>query len=171
MKINKNYLNLEASYLFSTIANKVKAYSEANPGKHIIKLGIGDVTLPLCKDVVIAMERAVLEMGVQDTFRGYGPEQGYDFLKTPIKEYYSKRNVSLDLDEIFISDGAKSDLGNILDLFDSDNTVLVQDPVYPVYVDTNIMAGRKIKYLDSNADNGFLPLPTDNDKADIIYLC
>ncbi len=171
MKINKNYLNLEASYLFSTIANKVKAFSEANPGNHIIKLGIGDVTLPLCKDVVIAMERAVLEMGVQETFRGYGPEQGYDFLKSAIRDYYGKRNVSLDLDEIFISDGAKSDLGNILDLFDVDNTVLVQDPVYPVYVDTNIMAGRKIKYLDSNEENGFLPLPTENDKADIIYLC
>ena len=171
MKINKNYLNLEASYLFSTIANKVKAFSEANPGNHIIKLVIGDVTLPLCKDVVIAMERAVLEMGVQETFRGYGPEQGYDFLKSAIRDYYGKRNVSLDLDEIFISDGAKSDLGNILDLFDVDNTVLVQDPVYPVYVDTNIMAGRKIKYLDSNEENGFLPLPTENDKADIIYLC
>ena len=171
MKINKNYLNLEASYLFSTIANKVKAYSEANPGNHIIKLGIGDVTLPLCKDVVIAMERAVLEMGVQETFHGYGPEQGYDFLKSAIRDYYGKRNVSLDLDEIFISDGAKSDLGNILDLFDVDNTVLVQDPVYPVYVDTNIMAGRKIKYLDSNEENGFLPLPSENDKADIIYLC
>ncbi len=171
MKINKNYLNLEASYLFSTIANKVKAFSEANPGNHIIKLGIGDVTLPLCKDVVIAMERAVLEMGVQETFRGYGPEQGYDFLKSAIRDYYGKRNVSLDLDEIFISDGAKSDLGNILDLFDVDNTVLVQDPVYPVYVDTNIMAGRKIKYLDSNEGNGFLPLPTEKDKADIIYLC
>ena len=171
MKINKNYFNLEASYLFSTIANKVKAFSEANPGNHIIKLGIGDVTLPLCKDVVIAMERAVLEMGVQETFRGYGPEQGYDFLKSAIRDYYGKRNVSLDLDEIFISDGAKSDLGNILDLFDVDNTVLVQDPVYPVYVDTNIMAGRKIKYLDSNEENGFLPLPTENDKADIIYLC
>ena len=171
MKINKNYLNLEASYLFSTIANKVKAYSESNPSKHIIRLGIGDVTLPLCKDVVIAMERAVLEMGVQDTFHGYGPEQGYDFLKYPIKDYYAKRNVNLDLDEIFISDGAKSDLGNILDLFDSDNTVLVPDPVYPVYVDTNIMAGRKIKYLNANEQNGFLPLPVDSDKADIIYLC
>ncbi|MGN1152848.1 MAG: LL-diaminopimelate aminotransferase [Candidatus Gastranaerophilaceae bacterium] len=171
MKINKNYLNLESSYLFSTIANKVKAYSESNPDKHIIRLGIGDVTLPLCKDVVIAMERAVLEMGVQDTFHGYGPEQGYDFLKSPIKDYYAKRNVNLDLDEIFISDGAKSDLGNILDLFDSDNTVLVPDPVYPVYVDTNIMAGRKIKYLNANEQNGFLPLPVDSDKADIIYLC
>lgn len=171
MKINKNYLNLEPSYLFSTIANKVKAYTEANPGKHIIKLGIGDVTLPLCKDVVIAIERATLEMGIQESFHGYGPEQGYDFLKNPIKEYYEKRNVSLDIDEIFISDGAKSDLGNILDLFDTDNTILVQDPVYPVYVDTNIMAGREIKYLNSNEDNGFLPLPTDKDKADIIYLC
>lgn len=171
MKINKNYLNLEASYLFSTIANKVKTYSDNNPGNYIIKLGIGDVTLPLCKDVVIAMERAVLEMGVQETFRGYGPEQGYEFLKSPIKDYYKKRNVDLELDEIFISDGAKSDLGNILDLFDSDNTVLVQDPVYPVYVDTNIMAGRTIKYLNSNEANGFLPLPTENDVADIIYLC
>ena len=171
MKINKNYLKLEPSYLFSTIANKVKAYSEANPEKHIIKLGIGDVTLPLCKDVVIAMERATLEMGIQDSFHGYGPEQGYDFLKTTIKEYYAKRNVALDTDEIFINDGAKSDLGNILDLFDIDNTVLVQDPVYPVYVDTNIMAGRKIKYLESNESNGFLPLPTEKDKADIIYLC
>lgn len=171
MKINKNYLNLEASYLFSTIANKVRAYAEANPEKYIIKLGIGDVTLPLCKDVVIAMERAVLEMGVQESFRGYGPEQGYDFLKSSIKDYYIKNNVSLELDEIFISDGAKSDLGNILDLFDTDNTVLVQDPVYPVYVDTNIMAGRKIKYLNSTEANGFLPLPTEQDNADIIYLC
>ncbi len=171
MKINKNYLKLEPSYLFSTIANKVKAYSEANPEKHIIKLGIGDVTLPLCKDVVIAMERATLEMGIQDSFHGYGPEQGYEFLKSPIKEYYAKRKVALDTDEIFISDGAKSDLGNILDLFDIDNTVLVQDPVYPVYVDTNIMAGRKIKYLESNESNSFLPLPTEKDKADIIYLC
>ena len=171
MKINKNYLNLEASYLFSTIANKVKAYSEANPDKQIIKLGIGDVTLPLCKDVVSAMQNAVLEMGKQETFKGYGPEQGYDFLKSPIKDYYSKQNVNLDLDEIFISDGAKSDLGNILDLFDKDNTILVQDPVYPVYVDTNIMAGRKILYLESNEANGFLPLPDKNVKADIIYLC
>ena len=171
MKINKNYLNLEASYLFSTIANKVNAYSLANPDKQIIRLGIGDVTLPLCKDVVAALNSAVDEMGIKETFKGYGPEQGYDFLKTPIQEYYAKRNVALDLDEIFISDGAKSDLGNILDLFDNDNTVLVPDPVYPVYVDTNIMDGRKIKYSNSTEENGFLPLPTDDDKADIIYLC
>ena len=171
MKINKNYLNLEASYLFSTIAKKVSEYSAANPDKNIIRLGIGDVTLPLCNAVVNAMKTAVEEMGVQETFRGYGPEQGYDFLKTSIKDYYSKRNVELELDEIFISDGAKSDLGNILDIFDTDNTVLVQDPVYPVYVDTNIMAGRKILYSDSNESNGFLPMPDDNVKADIIYLC
>ncbi len=171
MKINKNYLKLEASYLFSTIATKVKEYNEKNPDKNIIRLGIGDVTLPLCKAVVSAMKTAVEEMGVQETFKGYGPEQGYDFLKSAIQNYYSKRNVSLDLDEIFISDGAKSDLGNILDIFDKDNTVMVQDPVYPVYVDTNVMAGRKIVYSDSNEENGFLPMPDENVKADIIYLC
>ena len=171
MKINRNYLNLEASYLFSTIAAKVKEYSEKNPDKNIIRLGIGDVTLPLCKAVISAMHSAVDDMGVQETFKGYGPEQGYDFLKSEIKNYYHKNNVELDLDEIFVSDGAKSDLGNILDIFDINNTVLVQDPVYPVYVDTNIMAGRKIIYSNSNEENGFLPMPDDNVKADIIYLC
>lgn len=171
MNINKNYLNLEASYLFSTIAKKVSEYSEANPDKNIIRLGIGDVTLPLCNAVVNAMKSAVEEMGVQETFRGYGPEQGYDFLKSAIRDYYVKHNVSLELDEIFISDGAKSDLGNILDILGTDNKVMVQDPVYPVYVDTNIMAGRKIVYSDSNESNGFLPMPDENVKADIIYLC
>ena len=171
MNINKNYLNLEASYLFSTIAKKVSEYSEANPDKNIIRLGIGDVTLPLCNAVVNAMKSAVEEMGVQETFRGYGPEQGYDFLKSAIRDYYAKHNVSLELDEIFISDGAKSDLGNILDVLGTDNRVMVQDPVYPVYVDTNIMAGRKIVYSDSNESNGFLPMPDENVKADIIYLC
>ena len=171
MNINKNYLNLEASYLFSTIAKKVSEYSEANPDKNIIRLGIGDVTLPLCNAVVNAMKSAVEEMGVQETFRGYGPEQGYDFLKSAIRDYYAKHNVGLELDEIFISDGAKSDLGNILDILGTDNKVMVQDPVYPVYVDTNIMAGRKIVYSDSNESNGFLPMPDENVKADIIYLC
>ena len=171
MNINKNYLNLEASYLFSTIAKKVSEYSEVNPDKNIIRLGIGDVTLPLCNAVVNAMKSAVEEMGVQETFRGYGPEQGYDFLKSAIRDYYAKHNVSLELDEIFISDGAKSDLGNILDILGTDNRVMVQDPVYPVYVDTNIMAGRKIVYSDSNESNGFLPMPDENVKADIIYLC
>lgn len=171
MNINTNYQNISDSYLFSTIAKKVNEFAAANPDKKIIRLGIGDVTLPLCKAVVSALKAASDEMGVQETFRGYGPEQGYDFLKTKIQNYYKNNGVELDLDEIFISDGAKSDLGNILDLFAQDNTVLVPDPVYPVYVDTNTMAGRKIIYVDANAENDFLPLPDKSVKADIIYLC
>ncbi len=171
MNINTNYQNISDSYLFSTIAKKVNEFAVANPDKEIIKLGIGDVTLPLCKIVVQALKTASEEMGVKETFRGYGPEQGYDFLKTKIQKYYQQHNVELDLNEIFISDGAKSDLGNILDLFSSDNTVIVPDPVYPVYVDTNTMAGRKIVYIDANAENEFLPLPDNSVKADIIYLC
>lgn len=171
MKINENYANLEQSYLFSTIAKKVNEYTAQNPDKKVIKLGIGDVTLPLCKAVTEALHKAVDEMGVQATFRGYGPEQGYDFLRKAVQKYYAKRNVELELDEIFISDGAKSDLGNILDLFSKDNTVLVPDPVYPVYVDTNVMAGRKVVYVDANGENEFLPLPDKNVKADIIYIC
>ena len=171
MNINKNYDNLEQSYLFSTVAKKVSEFSSKNPDKKIIKLGIGDVTLPLCKKVIDAMHKAVDEMGVQATFHGYGPEQGYDFLRKAVQGYYKTHNVELDLDEIFISDGAKSDLGNILDLFSQDNTVLVPDPVYPVYVDTNIMAGRKVIFIDANGDNCFLPLPDKNVKADLIYIC
>lgn len=171
MKVNKNYQNIAQSYLFSTIAKKVSEYIKANPDKKIIKLGIGDVTLPLCGCVVKALKSASDEMGVKETFKGYGPEQGYEFLKTSIQQYYKEHNVDLDNDEIFISDGAKSDLGNILDLFDKDNTVLVPDPVYPVYVDTNTMNGRKIVYINANADNEFLPLPDENIKADIIYIC
>lgn len=171
MKINENYANLEQSYLFSTIAKKVNEYAAQNPDKKVIKLGIGDVTLPLCKAVTEALHKAVDEMGVQATFRGYGPEQGYDFLRKAVQEYYAKRNVELELDEIFISDGAKSDLGNILDLFSKDNTVLVPDPVYPVYVDTNVMAGRKVVYVDANGENEFLPLPDKNVQTDIIYIC
>lgn len=171
MEINKNYQNLADSYLFSTIAKKVNEYASANPDKNIIRLGIGDVTLPLAKAVVCAMKKAVDEMGVKETFRGYGPEQGYDFLRTAVRDYYASRNTTLDIDEIFISDGAKSDVGNILDLFDKNNTVLVPDPVYPVYVDTNTMAGRKIVYADANETNGFLPLPDKSQHVDIIYLC
>ena len=171
MKINENYYNLEQSYLFSTVARKVNEFSKNNPDKKIIRLGIGDVTLPLCKAVVDALHSAVDEMGNKDTFRGYGPEQGYDFLQNAVKKYYENRNVELDTDEIFISDGAKSDLGNILDLFSKDNTVLVPDPVYPVYVDTNVMAGRNVVYANANESNGFLPLPDSNQKPDIIYIC
>ena len=171
MNINENYLNLEQSYLFSTVAKKVNDFAKNNPGKKVIRLGIGDVTLPLCKAVIEAMHKAVDEMGMQETFRGYGPEQGYDFLRDAVKGYYKTHNVELEEDEIFISDGAKSDVGNILDLFSKDNTVLVPDPVYPVYVDTNIMAGRKVIFADANAENGFLPMPDEKVKADIIYIC
>ena len=171
MNINKNYENLEQSYLFSTIAHKVNDFVAKNPDKKVIRLGIGDVTLPLCKAVTDALHKAVDEMGVQSTFRGYGPEQGYDFLREKVQKYYQNRNVELDLDEIFISDGAKSDLGNILDLFDKDNTVLVPDPVYPVYVDTNIMAGRKVIFANANEENNFLPTVDKDINADIIYIC
>lgn len=174
MNLNRNYENLEQSYLFSTIAKKVNEYISNNPAKKVIRLGIGDVTRPLCKAVVDAMHKAVDEMGVQETFRGYGPEQGYDFLRTAVQGYYAKQGVGLELDEIFISDGAKSDLGNILDLFDKDNTVLVPDPVYPVYVDTNIMNGRKVVLANANQENGFLPGVNDIQAGvtpDIIYIC
>ena len=171
MNINENYSNLEESYLFSTVAKKVNEFIQNNPDKKVIRLGIGDVTLPLCKAVIEAMHKAVDEMAKKETFRGYGPEQGYDFLREKVQGYYKKRNVELELDEIFISDGAKSDIGNILDIFSKDNVVLVPDPVYPVYVDTNIMAGRKVIFANANEENGFLPLPDNNQKADIIYIC
>lgn len=171
MKINTNYQNVQNSYLFSTIAKKVNEFGEAHPDKKLIRLGIGDVTKPLCPAVITALHGAVDEMADAATFRGYGPEQGYDFLRTQLKAYYMLHDVELEQGEIFVSDGAKSDVGNILDLFDTDNTVLVPDPVYPVYVDTNTMAGRKIVYMDATAENGFLPLPDETVKADIIYLC
>lgn len=172
MKINSNYLNLKESYLFSDIAKKTAAYKAEHPDADIIRLGIGDVTLPLCGAVVDAFNAAVAEMGSKETFRGYGPEQGYDFLRDAIRDYYlAEDGVKLDSTEIFISDGAKSDLGNILDIFDKENTVLVPDPVYPVYVDTNVMDGREIRYIPGNAENGFLPLPDVSLKADIIYIC
>ena len=157
--------------MFSTISKKVSEFLAKNPQAPLIRLGIGDVTLPLCDAVVKAMKTAVDEMGVKETFKGYGPEQGYDFLKTAVQNYYSQRNTLLELDEIFISDGSKSDLGNILDLFSEDNTVVIPNPVYPVYVDTNVMAGRKIVFADANETNGFLPLPDESVHCDIIYIC
>ena len=171
MEINKNFKQVEDSYLFSTINKKVTAYQTAHPDCNVIRLGIGDVTLPLCDAVVTAMRSAVTEMSKKETFRGYGPEQGYAFLREAIQKYYLRRQVELDADEIFVSDGAKSDIGNILDLFSTNNTVLVPDPVYPVYVDTNKMSGRKIIYANANAENWFLPLPDKNVDVDIIYLC
>lgn len=170
-KFNENYLNLKESYLFSDIAKRVETYQAANPDKKIIRLGIGDVTLPLAPSVIKSLHSAVDEMADAATFKGYGPEQGYDFLRNAIKDYYARNGVELDADEIFVSDGAKSDTGNITDMFAVDNTVLVPDPVYPVYVDTNTMNGRKIIYMDGTAENGFLPMPDPNVHADIIYLC
>ena len=171
MRINRHYGELQDSYLFSTIARRVADYQQAHPEADVIRLGIGDVTRPLCLAVTEALSAAVREMGEKATFRGYGPEQGYDFLREAVREYYGERGIALDLHEIFISDGAKSDLGNILDLFDTDNTVLVPDPVYPVYVDTNRMAGRQVRYLDASRENGFLPMPEEGVRADLIYLC
>ncbi|MBO7424841.1 MAG: LL-diaminopimelate aminotransferase [Clostridiales bacterium] len=172
MHINSNYKNISETYLFSEIAQRVKKFSEQNPDAQIIRMGIGDVTRPLCSSAVNALKKAADEMGTKDGFKGYGPEQGYDFLKQALADYYKTTSgVALELDEIFVSDGAKSDLGNILDIFSDDNVVAVTDPVYPVYVDTNTMAGRKIVYLPANKDNGFLPMPSPDLEADIIYLC
>jgi LL-diaminopimelate aminotransferase len=171
MNINKNFLLLQDSYLFYNISKKVNEFAAKNPDKNIIRLGIGDVTLPLVPAVTQAMQKAVSEMGAKETFKGYGEYQGYAFLQKAVAKYYLTKNVTLSEDEIFISEGAKNDLGNILDIFSADNTVLIPDPVYPVYVDTNIMAGRKIVYINGNAENNFLPLPDKNIKADIIYLC
>ena len=172
MQLNPHYAELNESYLFSTIAHKVADYQKAHPDADIIRLGIGDVSLPLAASVTRAMHDAVEEQAHKETFHGYIPsEQGYGFLREAIRDYYADHGVTLDLSEIFVSDGAKSDLGNLLDLFSQDNTVLVPDPVYPVYVDDNVMAGRKILYLPANAENNFLPMPDAAPHADIVYLC
>ena len=171
MELNNHFLDLKDSYLFSTVARKVREYQAANPGVKVYKLSIGDVTLPLAPVVIEAMHKAVDEMGKKETFRGYGPELGYDFLREKIQAYYKRLPVELDLDEIIVSDGAKSDLGNILDIMSPNNKVLIPDPVYPAYVDVNIMAGRKIDTCSGNAENGFKPMPDYSYKADVIYIC
>ena len=174
MKINEHFLDLKDSYLFATVGRKTAAYRAAHPEKEVIRLSIGDVTLPLAPVVIEAMHKAVDEMAHKETFKGYGPDQycyGYDSLIDSIKRSYARKGVSLDSSEVFISDGAKSDCGNILDIFSQDNIVLVPDPVYPVYLDTNVMAGRKIIFADATEQNGFLPMPDENVKADIIYIC
>ena len=161
VKINENYKNLKESYLFSEIAKRVKNYTENNPDAKIIRLGIGDVTLPLSPAVISAMQKAVGEMGQKETFRGYAPEYGYDFLREAIARYYEKFGVKLSPDEIFVSDGAKSDCGNITDIF-GDNPVLIPDPVYPVYLDSNVMSGRKVTFLSANEENDSLTTPPLN---------
>lgn len=182
-KINENYLKLRGSYLFSTIAKKVVAYQEAHPDKELIRLGIGDVTLPLAPAVIDSLHKAVDEMASAETFHGYAPDLGYEFLRKAIADNdYKARGVEIALDEIFVSDGAKSDSGNIGDIFSQDNKIAVCDPVYPVYVDTNVMAGRTgefledqekwsdVIYMPCTAKNNFVPeLPKET--PDIIYLC
>ena len=162
---------MKDSYLFLNIAKKTNEYQKRNPGAPIIKMGIGDVTLPLPEACVKAMKKACDEMGDKETFRGYRSDEGYEFLRNAIKDYYKEKNVSIKIDEIYISDGAKSDIGNILDIFSEDCIAMVPDPVYPVYVDTNIMSGRKVIFADANEYNGFTPVPDRNVKADIIYIC
>lgn len=182
VKINENYLKLKSSYLFVEVARREAEFIKANPDANIIKMGIGDVTKPLVPAVVDAFSEAVSEMGDAGTFKGYGPEQGYDFLaETIIENDYKKRGISFDLDEVFISDGAKCDTGNIQEIFGLTNKIAVTDPVYTVYVDTNVMAGRTgemsgdgmyegLTYLKCNAENDFIPeLPDES--VDIIYLC
>ena len=171
MNINRNFLQLKDGYLFATVAQKTKAYAAAHPEKKVIRLSIGDVTRPLVPAVIRAMHAAADDMARKETFKGYGPDFGYAFLVDAIRAYYREKGVCLDYDEVFVSDGAKSDCGNILDIFGEDNLVLVPDPVYPVYVDTNLMAGRRIVYLNANEQNGFLPMPDPAVKADIVYLC
>lgn len=174
MKINENYLNLKDSYLFATVGRKTAAYKAAHPEKDVIRLSIGDVTRPLAPAVIEAMHKAVDDMSRAETFHGYGPDQycyGYDVLIDSIKGSYARKGVTLSSSEVFISDGAKSDCGNILDIFSEDNVVLVPDPVYPVYLDTNIMAGRKVIFADATEENGFLPMPDESVRADIIYIC
>ncbi len=172
MKINENYLQLKENYLFIDIAKKVNTFTSANPDAKLIRMGIGDVTLPIVPTVVDAMKKAADEMSVKETFRGYEDSgAGYDFLREAVSDYYKKLGADVSTSEIRINDGAKSDCGNITDIFSSDNTVLVTDPVYPVYVDSNIMSGRKIICADSNESNGFAAMPDRSVHADIIYLC
>ena len=171
MMLNADYSALKPSYLFRDVAQRRKAYEQAHPDARVISLGIGDVTRPLPAAVVDAAKRAAEEMAHANTFRGYSPDQGYDFLREAIRGYYAGHGVELALEEIFVSDGAKSDVGNLSEIFDSSITALVPDPVYPVYVDSNIMAGRKVIYAPANAENGFLPAPPEGVHADLIYMC
>ena len=170
-KLNEHYQDLKESYLFAEIAHRVAAYEAEHPDSKIIRLGIGDVTLPLGDLTIKGLHEGVDAMASAETFKGYGPEQGYGFLRDAISAYYARNGVSVDAADIFISDGAKSDTGNISELFDNDNVILIPDPVYPVYVDSNIMNGKNVTYLSGNAENNLLPMPDPSVHADIIYLC
>jgi len=170
VNINKNFENLVPSYLFAEVASKVSEFKEKNPDMEVISLGIGDVTLPLAPIVVDAIKNAADEMGEKETFKGYGPYEGYEFLRSKIKDYYATNSANIEIDEIFVGDGAKNDLGAILDLFEETNVALIPDPVYPAYVDSSVIKGNGISYVSGNRENGFLPTPPDF-KSDIIYIC
>ncbi|MCD7891696.1 MAG: LL-diaminopimelate aminotransferase [Ruminococcus sp.] len=170
--INENFFKLEKNYLFINIAKKVNAFTAANPDAKLIRMGIGDVTLPLAPVVVDAMKKGADEMGVKETFKGYEDSgAGYDFLREAVSDYYKSFGADVSADEIRINDGAKSDCGNIVDIFGDDNIILVTDPAYPVYVDSNKMSGRTIIYADSNEENGFAAMSDESVHVDIIYLC
>lgn len=168
---NRHYAELKDSYLFYHIAQKTKAYLSEHPGAKLYRLGIGDVTLPLCNAVIEALHQAVDDQASQERFHGYMPECGADFLREAIAGYYAQRNVRLSADEIFVSSGASDELGDILDLFDRSNTAMIIEPAYPAYVDANIMAGRKIVHIPSDCGNGFLPEPDPSSEADLLYIC
>ena len=168
---NTNYANLKTSYLFYNISQKVAAFSAANPDKHLYRLGIGDVSLPLPQAVIKALHEAVDDQAEKETFHGYMPECGAPFLRKTISEHYKNRGVYIGEEEVFVSSGASDELGDILDLFDKKNTALIMEPAYPAYVDANIMAGRKIIHLPAGLADGFLPCPPKDKKADIIYIC
>ena len=172
VKINENFLSMKKNYLFIDIAKRIKAFSEANPDKTLIRMGIGDVTQPIAPVAVEAMKKAADEMGQAETFRGYEDSgAGYDFLREAVSGYYKSFGVDVPASDIRINDGAKSDCGNIVDIFGDGNTILVTDPAYPVYVDSNMMAGREVIYADSDESNGFAAMPDYSVHADIIYLC
>lgn len=172
MNINKNYLNLKENYLFATVSSKVANFKSKHPDLKIINMGIGDVTQPLCDEVILNLQNAVNDMSQENTFKGYGPYEGYEFLRNEIKNHYNKNfNVNLQSDEIFINDGAKSDCGNILDIFAHNQTSLIVDPTYPAYVDTNTMTGNRIIFANATKENSFLPTPDKNLDVDLIYLC
>ena len=168
---NMHYAELKDSYLFAGIAAKVRAYQEAHPDERILRLGIGDVTLPLCDAVIAALHEAVDDQASAETFHGYMPECGAPFLRKAIADHYRARGIELDDDEVFVSSGASDELGDILDLFDRWNSALVIEPAYPAYVDANVIAGRRIMHLPSSRENGFLPRPSDELRAEIIYIC
>ena len=171
LKPNMRYAELKDSYLFNTIYRKTDAYLAEHPGQKVLRMGVGDVTLPLCDAVIGALHAAVDDQANAATFHGYMPEVGAPFLRKAIAEYYKDMGTLVDESEIFVSSGACDDLGDILELFDQDNTVMVVEPAYPEYVDTNILAGRQIIHLESNEQNGFLPAPSEDAKADILYIC